>query len=534
MVYHQPMYSQTLLFALRATSLSVLCVMLLVACATAPTGLREDRSASRDRSWSDEVEIQRRSATQVGERADQTISELMREQHSGRLSAERALSALLAYSINELQWQRQAHQSKPEISGWIELALLVQTHKLNAAERETALRQWERRWGSTLTNATTAREAAQNWVETWQTGWHGPKRVGVLLPAESALATPGDMIKTGLVDEWLTMPRSVRPELFFYYVNDNNLAGLYEVVNQAREDQVEWLIGPLPRNQVEHILRNRSARWMMPTLFLNVPSDEGLLRGLHATRLAFALNPETDAEEAAQLAHRLGLDRALVLSQDTTWGDRVADSFTKTFKSKARQIVDQASYDPNRVDHSDLLESVLGLNESKARIASIERLIGQPVVAEPQRRGDIDMIFLASRASDAKQIRPQLQFFRAEDLPVVTTAYAVDGALDPRRDVDLEGVYLPMAPWFINQSAAGSIRQSAQIRHPELMTPAWSHLYAMGRDLMGLIRWLGPMNQDPDLMLNGMTGQLTIATDKQVNRQLTAVQIVDGQSKVLD
>lgn len=534
MVYHQAMYPQILLLALRATSLSVLCLTLLAACATAPTPLREDRATSRDRTWPDQVEIARRSATQADERADRTIFELEREQRSGRLSAERALSALLAYSINELQWQRQVHQSKPEISAWIELALLVQTHKLNAAERETAINQWISRWTSTLTNATAARQAAETWIDAWQMMWHGPKRVGVVLPEDSALATPGDMIKTGLIDGWLTLPRAFRPELFFYYVNDNDLAGLYEVSKIAQADQVEWLIGPLPRNQVEHILMNRSARWMVPTLFLNVPSDEGLLKSLHATRLAFALNPETDAEEAARLAAQLGLDRALVLSQDTAWGDRVVDRFSETFKSYGRQITDQASYDPTRVDHSDLLESVLGLNESKARIARMERLIGQPVVAEPQRRDDIDMIFLASRASDAKQIRPQLQFFRAEDLPVVTTAYAVDGALDPRRDVDLEGVYLSMAPWFINQGATGNTRQSAQTRHPELMTPAWSHLYAMGRDLMGLVRWLDPMNNDPDLTLNGMTGQLSITASKQVKRQLIAVQVVNGQSKVLD
>lgn len=520
--------------SIRTMSLGVLGLAFLSACA--PTGplLRDDAASSRDRDLRGQVEIQRRLATGADERADRAIGDLERDLRTGRASAERVLTTLQAYTINELQWQRQQHQAKPELSAWIELALLIQTHRLNPDEQQAALTNWVQRWRGILEDAPTARLTAEEWLQAWRSAQHGPSRVGVILPSDSALATPGEMIKTGLIDGWLTIPTKLRPQLFFYYVNDNDMAGLYDAVDKARQDQVEWLLGPLPRGQVEHILANRSARWMLPTLFLNVPANDALLRGLHTNRLAFALNPETDAEQAALLAHRLGLDRALVLSQNTSWGDRVATQFMGTFQSSGKQITDQSSYDPNRVDHSDLLESVLGLDESKARITSIERILGQRVVAEPQRRDDIDMIFLASRASDAKQIRPQLQFFRAEDLPVITTAHAVDGALDPRRDVDLEGVYLPMAPWFIDRTPQGQVRLGAEARHPELMTPAWSQLYAMGHDLIGLIRWLYPMNKDPDLSLNGMTGRLSIDERKQIGRELMAVQVVNGQSKVLD
>jgi outer membrane PBP1 activator LpoA protein len=209
----------------------------------------------------------------------------------------------------------------------------------------------------------------------------------------------------------------------------------------------------------------------------------------------------------------------------------MASQFIETFQQSGQVIVDQATYNPARVDHSDLLERVLGLDQSNARIEAVADILGEPVEAQPQRRQDIEFIFLAAGADDARQIRPQLRFFRAEDLPIVSTSYAVDGAVDARRDVDLEGVWMPMAPWFLNEAATTEQRRQARALYPQLTTATLSHLYAMGKDLVMLMRWWDAMQADPDSNAPGLTGQLRVDASGQIQRELPWVSIEGGRAK---
>lgn len=114
---------------------------------------------------------------------------------------------------------------------------------------------------------------------------------------------------------------------------------------------------------------------------------------------------------------------------------------------------------------------------------------------------------------------------------MVSTSHAIDGAVDPRRDVDLEGVLMPMAPWFMNDTAQAQARRNAEQMYSNLNVATLSHLYAMGLDLMALMRWLEPLQADSDLTLPGMTGQLRVAPSGQIVRRLPWVKIERGQAQ---
>ncbi|HEY7905628.1 MAG TPA: penicillin-binding protein activator [Wenzhouxiangella sp.] len=527
MVYHQGMIA-----SLPHAHIRVLWILLglSVLAGCAPTGefVRGGPQAI-DGYGEAQTRTERRVAESSEERADGAVRSLRNRIRTNTVSTQQWLSDLAQYRINEIRWQLQTHRDDLQLRPWLELALMVHTQRLNPSMLDADLSRWARAYGDQLPSDT-IRAETKSWVDAWRAGSHGPQTIGIILPGDSALSTPGEAIKDGILDAWLSLDVERRPELFFYYVDDDQPQSLYQVPQSAIDDGVDWLVGPLPRTQVEQILKDRSARWMTPTLFLNVPRPEGLRQALGNRRLAFALSPEDDARQAAIYARQLGLERALVLEQNTAWGQRMGDTFVNQFRAQGGRVIEQASYNPMVVDHSDLLESVLGLNDSKQRIEALQRLLGEPLQSQPERRTDIDMIFLASRAADARQIRPQLQFFRAEDLPVIATAHAVDGSVDGRRDVDLEGLYLPMPPWFIDTTDPGQERASAEARHQQLSTPALSHLYAMGRDLTAVMRWLGVMQHDPDVQLMGMTGTLSVSALGEVERELTWVQIEDGQS----
>ena len=511
-------------------------VLVLVVASCAPTGPKRTSEPTAGLDWSAGLGVPSdpRAATTAEQRADQAVAEIEAQLASNELSVGALLDRLSPYTINELSWQLRQARDKPALSSWLELALIVETHKLHPAQLDRQLDLWQTRRGNQLGFAGAPTQQAHEWVQSWRNQSHGPKTIGIVLPGQSSLATPGKRIRDGLINAWLDLSADQRPELKFYYVDDDDARDLLGVIDQATQDEVEWLIGPLPREQVEFVLANRSARWSVPTLFLNLPRPAGLRRALGGPRLAFALDPETEAVWAARHAARMGLDRGLVLAQDSAWGDRMATQFVQTFRQSGQTIIDRAVYDPAQVDHSALLERVLGLDQSRARIDRVSDILGESVDAQPQRRQDIEFIFLAARADDARQIRPQLRFFRAEDLPIVSTSYAVEGAVDPRRDVDLEGIWMPMAPWFMNETALAEQRREASELYPQMTTPTLSHLYAMGQDLVALMRWWDAMLEDPNLSLPGLTGQLRVDAQGQIQRKLPWVLVESGRAKPME
>src|SRR3546814_8291778 len=69
----------------------------------------------------------------------------------------------------------------------------------------------------------------------------------------------------------------------------------------------------------------------------------------------------------------------------------------------------------------------MGVSPSEDRHRSLTTTLGEKSEFEPQRRADIDMIFLGARGQDARALIPQLLFNRAGGLPIYATALISDG-----------------------------------------------------------------------------------------------------------
>ncbi|PKL95947.1 MAG: hypothetical protein CVV18_03575, partial [Gammaproteobacteria bacterium HGW-Gammaproteobacteria-8] len=156
---------------------------------------------------------------------------------------------------------------------------------------------------------------------------------------------------------------------------------------------------------------------------------------------------------------------------------------------------------------------------------------GERVEAVAQRRTDIDVVFLAARGGDGRQLMPQLRFLDLDDLPVYATSGILTGT-DPGRDLD--GIRLPLAPWLLTDGAAAQRRQAAERDDPDLAgAPALSLLHALGRDALALARWLDRMKRDPELYLAGDVGRLRLADGLGFERDLPWAIIRDGQPRPL-
>ncbi|AKS42592.1 penicillin-binding protein activator [Wenzhouxiangella marina] len=456
--------------------------------------------------------------------AREALTELESALYGGQFSPDLALALLLDHPLEQLEQLQQLHRHRPELAPWLDLVVTARRHLLDPAQLGPALMEWERLNPSTGYRA----EEALAWLDAWRSTQAMPGRILVALPGRPAMQRASAALRNGMLSAWLDLPVARRPQLEFREVEDREgaILGLWF---EARESSMDFMLGPLERDQVDSLVALPDAG--LPMLLLNHPSDPRALEAMSGAIQAIGLMPEEEAELAAVQALVLGHQRALVLTQSSDWGQRVGDAFERMFELGGGRIMDRAEYSPVQPDHSALLEVFLNLDRSEARADALARLIGQPVESEAQPRTDIDIIFLAARADDARLIRPQLRFFGVGDLPVFGTSHLISGAPRASRDSDLDGVFIPLPPWFLDDTEFGRQRRIAENRFAGLDNPTLSLLHALGADAFELVRWVARMQRDPSLYLAGRTGRLRLPDGRLIERDLPLVEIIDGRAE---
>lgn len=439
---------------------------------------------------------------------------------------ETALALLIEFPLDQLEVLVYEVGDRPDLLPWLDLVISAREHLLDEEALLQSLRGWQSRYPEVAYSA----EQAHSWISAWRRSRPLPGPVSVLLPGpDSPLYRPGHALRDGILAGWLELIPRRRPDIRFHYLGEGADA-VIPAWFDAREQGAEFVIGPLDRDQVDALLTLPDGG-LIPTVLLNRPRNPEHLHQAEGSLASLALPPEEEAEMAAVRALVAGHERAVVLARFNNWGERVAQAFAETFELGGGQILQNRIYDPDRADHSFLLTEVLEIDQSESRIEQLARVLNEPVESVPQRRTDVDVIFLAARAEDGRQLRPQLRFFDAGDVPLMATSHIIAGAPRPERDRDLDGLLVPMAPWFLDFTPAGQIRNQALERHAYLDNPTLSRLYALGRDAMALLPWLEMMRADSRLQLPGMTGRLTLPDGRVIQRDLPFVRIRDGHAR---
>jgi len=437
-------------------------------------------------------------------------------------SGELALALLIEFPAVQLQGSMQYAGDRPELLPWLDLAIVARENLLDDPALAAALSSWQARWPELDYSA----GEAQQWLAAWRQTRPMPAQITVLLPdRNSPLRRPGEALRDGLLAGWLQIPPDRRPELVFDYLGDEPESAVAAWFD-ARERGSDFLIGPLDQPKVQALAELPDAG-VIPTLLLNLPDDAQLLSTGSGELAAIALPPEIDAEQAAIHALATGHRRALVLYQYSDWGRRVASAFSDTFRLGGGQIMAERFYDTDQPDYSFLLRETLKIDRSEERISRLSGLLGD-VESSPRRRADIDLIFVGARPADGHQLLPQLRFFDAANVTLLSTSYIVDGKPVSGRDDDLNGVTLPMPPWFLGFTAAGAVHDQARTLYAGFESATLSRMHALGRDAMSLVPWLAMMRSDPVLTLPGMLGDLSLPDGHRIRRDLPVVELQGG------
>ena len=411
--------------------------------------------------------------------------------------------------------------------GWIELALAHAESGVNSQRRATVLKQWQDRFTDHPANLRFVENLYQpNRFGGFTVAGESIDQIAVLLPLSSpATATISGAIRDGLIAAYQqTRSQQRRPVLRFYDVGDNP-AYVRTAYENAIADGADAVIGPLRKQAVAAVVTQRNIP--VPTITLNSVEAAHSATAI-SNIIQFGLAPEDEARAAASRAVALQLHNAIVLQADDSRGDREARAFQDAMFAYGNDVVHVAVLPKDQYDFSEQIRDALMITQSDQRFRALSRTIGEKLFFEPSIRTDVDIIFLAITSEQARSVRPQLDFFRAMNIPRFGTSRIAAIDDDIRANRDLNTIFYTDAPWVLRESLHNDpLRQNILANFPAA-DGAYAKLYALGVDAFNLITHLDSLSGGQRFA--GYTGDLELTADGRIRRYLDWAQYQDGLS----
>lgn len=419
-------------------------------------------------------------------------------------------------------WESAA--SQPTELGWIALARTKRATYANVEQLNYALEQWQQRYPM--------HPAADNLLtsilETYTNYYSLPKKIALLLPMTGRFSKIANVIYSGIQTAYqLQTSSEYSPEIILYDTggNPDQIVSIY---NSAVTNGADFIIGPLNKSAVDILAKQPELS--VPVLTLNYASDENIIAN---NFFQFGLLPE---DEAHQTAERASLDNhynAIVIAPQTEWGQRITNAFNARFTALGGTILDSQFYAHNETDFSDPLQVALQLDQSELRYRELRSVLARNLEFEPHRRQDVDMIFLVATPKTARLLRPQINYYYANDLDVYSTSHIFSGVQNISLDRDLDGVIFCDIPWLLESTPENELMREILILDAAdnfLLLPRFA---ALGIDAYRLPANLAELSALPYQRFNGLTGNLKIVGRNKIYRELNWAQFINGKPELL-
>lgn len=414
-------------------------------------------------------------------------------------------ATLEALSGRELE-EMAASSTSYELRGWVELARVVDSGQYSVPRQLESLVSWRRSWEQ----HSAARQLPEQ-LRQLEAAWgERPRHIALILPLREAA---GAAIQQGFLAgyyEALTVSREV-PHISLF--DSSGAADILPIYQRAVAAGADLIVGPLFKDLVNQLLE--AGELPTPTLALNYtdaepPPGDGRL-------FQFALAPEDEIDAIIDLAWRAGHRNAAAIYPANDVFLRLQNIFAERWQARGGSFVSRAAY-LGAGDFTDVVKSVLDIDASEARLQRLLDVLPRSNVAfTPRRRRDIDFIFLMANPRVGRQIKPALDFYFADDLPVFALPSIYDGYDNPDLNRDLEGVIFADAPlmWLdpgVPLASGGTERR----------------LQAMGIDSFRLYPRLQQFLRRQVTSLRGATGELHMEENRRIHRRLTPGRFENG------
>ncbi|MEO2176594.1 MAG: penicillin-binding protein activator [bacterium] len=401
-----------------------------------------------------------------------------------------------------------------DLRGWLSLAAMTKQYQGNPQRQFQELNRWKTAWG----NHPAARDLPASLSTLSKVIENQPKVIGLLLPIQGSLGTPGRAIRDGIIAAKFSLESIVDINVY-----DTSNSDIQTLMLEAVANGAEMIIGPLDRDRVTAIAGMTDLP--VPVLTLNRAYD-GLT---HPDLYQFGLAPEDEMIQVADQVFKEGKRNALAIYPGNEWGSRNFETFRSHWLSLGGNIVGSTTYQQQN-DYSDLVKSLLEVDRSEKRATDLRRIVGVRFEFKPRRRQDIDFVFLLGNQNQARGINPTLAFFYAEDIPVYSTSHVYSFNESKVDAIDLNGIRFCDIPWKLTSTSfpPGPIQSNVQNQWPD-SNPQLAPFYALGVDAFQLYPRLQQLKEVKGTKIFGTTGILQLNPDNVVVRELMWAQFSNGK-----
>ena len=272
-----------------------------------------------------------------------------------------------------------------------------------------------------------------------------PKQINVFYFNSDIDAEDSSPLLQGITDNYYYYKEEIgySPELNFIDFSDD----VYCMENMTLLKE-SFSIGLL-FNQDYSLLDNNCYQRFLKLKGLVVTKNK--ITGVKGSRLReFNINREVDIKNLLNIAKNNGGLRAIIIDDSTTKDKALVE---KIWKNMAGEVVSSVSSE-EKISSQNLLSEIFLLEQSKVRGRKLSRVIGLPIKTEPRKREDIDSVFLSTSLSNARSLKPALEYNFADNLSVyLIPSWSEDEHLTDS-ELDLEKVMISEMPFLLNTNTS--------------------------------------------------------------------------------
>ena len=413
----------------------------------------------------------------------------------------------------------------PVLIGWLQLAIAVADNSGDPNQLAVAVKAWQKSHPN--------HPATRSFIMSLANPVPGiigrVNRIALLLPLTSQFSKQADAVRDGFMAMNAANTDPDKPTVTVYDTGPDPTQ-ITRYYNAAVANGAQLIVGPLGHDAVRQLVKSGDLR--VPTLLLSRthqktdPSNQVF---------QFGLPLEQEARQVAERAYLDGHRRAAILYPDTDWGLRIANGFSSTWQRLGGIVLTSVAYKPGLGDYAQPVKELLNITQSEERDQRLQDLLKIKLKFDPRPRQDIDMIFLEADAQNGRLIKPQLNYYRAMQIPVYATSHIFTGHIDPALDTDLDGIIFGDMPWMlIHSGSIKALRTKLQHGDWKYAHTALDRLYALGVDAYAVIPQLDRLSTEPGVHFDGVTSSLSIGPHGRFHRQLLWAQFQKGVPQLLD
>lgn len=385
--------------------------------------------------------------------------------------------------------------------GWLEAAFIA------SSQEPSAVQDWKNRWGKHPANAFFMLN-------------NNYKNIAVLLPLTGRYKDISKSIQQGMIAALYQNEPSQQNLSFFDTGSsgENFVSAWYGAI----EAGAEFIIGPLEKKSIQQMSQITSGT--VPVLLLNKLQEQSNAFGVYQ----FPLSAE---DEVINVVKRLIVEnkkRIMLLAPETQTGRKLSQLFETQLIENGGELISYAFYPESTHDYSLEIKQALGLNDSVVRARQLKSIIGQELEFDSQIRPDIDAIFVLARPNQARLLKPQLKFFKAENLPVYSTSQILSNTIDVALDRDLNGIKFCQSAFIIDP-----LSLQDQLTFDVTEIDSQRKYFALGFDAINIYPRLEWMQTIQNQNIEGLSGSLTVDGNGQVHRELAWAQFKRGKPVLL-